>query len=85
MSNSKETIEFFARLIENRTGIHYSEVNYYQLERRLEALSQKFGFTGVSALQSAMVTNSNSELEKALLEEATNHETSFFRDTGIFR
>jgi chemotaxis protein methyltransferase CheR len=85
MSHNKETIAYFARFIESKTGIQYTETNFYQLENRLNAIAVRIGLKDLESLYSACVAKLDASLEKILIEEATNHETSFFRDSGIFR
>jgi chemotaxis protein methyltransferase CheR len=85
MSLNKETIGFFARYIESRTGIQYSETNFYQLENRLNAIATRLGYSSLESLYTACVGKSDAKLERIIIEEATNHETSFFRDGSIFR
>lgn len=75
----------FARFIEERTGIQYTETNRYQLENRLQAIAYKQKFADIGALFQAFKSGGNVNLEKIILEEATNHETSFFRDGSLFQ
>ena len=85
MTLNKETIGFFARFIESRTGIQYTETNYYQLENRLNAIATRHGYASLENLYTACVGKSDAKLERIIIEEATNHETSFFRDGSIFK
>lgn len=85
MTMNRELVEYFARFIEGKTGIQYGETNYYQLENRLNAISQRLGFKSLDLLYAKFSSGTDPKLEKILVEEATNHETSFFRDVGIFR
>jgi chemotaxis protein methyltransferase CheR len=74
----------FARFIEERTGIQYTETNRYQLENRLQSIAFKQKFANIEELFQAFKSGSHPNLEKVILEEATNHETSFFRDANLF-
>jgi chemotaxis protein methyltransferase CheR len=85
MSLNKETIGYFARYIESRTGIQYSETNFYQLENRLNSIASRLGYASLESLYSSCVAKADAQLERIIIEEATNHETSFFRDGGIFK
>lgn len=85
MSKNNDTIAYFARFIESKTGIQYTETNFYQLENRLNAIAVRIGLKDLESLYIASVGKLDPNLERILIEEATNHETSFFRDGGIFR
>lgn len=85
LSQADSPLWAFARFIEERTGIQYTETNRYQLENRLQSIAHKQKFADIGALFQAFKSGSNPNLEKIILEEATNHETSFFRDGSLFQ
>ena len=85
MSTSKDCLKFFANFIESEIGIVYSEVNYYQLESRLEDIAKQLDFSNPTALwEKAKVDGISGKLKLLLIDVATNNETSFFRDTNVF-
>ena len=79
------TLKFFADFIERETGIIYSDDNAYQLESRLIQLSKHFNLGGIPDLHDkGQKEGIHGEFKQALLDIATNNETSFFRDPKIF-
>lgn len=79
-------LKFFADYIQNNIGIVYSESNYFQLEHRLEVVANQLGYNQVIDLwNKARTEGVDSSMKTILLDLATNNETSFFRDAGIFR
>lgn len=78
-------LRFFAEFIESRAGIVYSESNFYQLERRLEEIATHFGLADPGELYRRAVGGIHGPFHDLLLDVATNNETSFFRDSGVFR
>ncbi len=84
-SFSPEQLRFFAQYIENETGIQYAEANYYQLEHRLRDISLQLGFGTLEKLWTEARKGIAGSFRNLLLDLATNNETSFFRDPGIFR
>lgn len=79
-----EILDFFSKLIREKSGIIYSEVNYFQLENRLEEISHLNNFESVDELYKYCRDGIHSELEKSIINNATNNETSFFRDLKVF-
>lgn len=86
MAATPECLRYFADAIEKEIGIVYSEVNYYQLESRLEDISKQLGFADPMALwERAKGTGLNGSMKLLLIDTATNNETSFFRDPTVFK
>ncbi len=80
-----ETVNYFAQLIEKEIGIQYNAVNSHLLENRLHDLAKSLGFDNFEAFWAELKTRTLRASEKeAILDIATNNETSFFRDAEIF-
>ena len=80
-----ETVNFFAQLIEKEIGIQYNAVNSHLLENRLHDLSKALGFDSFETFWAELKSRPLRASEKeAILDIATNNETSFFRDMEIF-
>jgi chemotaxis protein methyltransferase CheR len=78
-------LKFFADFIEKEIGIIYSENVYYQLQQRLEKLSELLGLKDPEALYARAVEQGIlGDFRALLLDIATNNETSFFRDPKIY-
>lgn len=84
MSSLNEQIAFFASYIETHLGIVYSKDNSYQLERRLREIATQLKFADIGELHAKAVTGITTDLKTLILDLATNNETSFFRDAGLF-
>lgn len=85
MSLRPECLRFFAEFIEKNTGIIYSDVNYYQLENRLNELAPQLGCADAEKLWvRASTLGIDPQLKLLLLDTATNNETLFFRDPAVF-
>jgi len=82
---SKDILIFFADYIEKESGIIYAEHNYYQLQNRLEDISKLMGFSNVEHLHETAKVEIQGPLRQFLIDFATNNETSFFRDTNLFK
>lgn len=79
-------LQYFAQFIEKETGIVYSETTYYQLQSRLEAISEQLGYKQVGDFwMKCLAEGIKDEARRLLLDVATNNETSFFRDPGVFK
>ena len=78
-------VKFFADYIEKNLGIVYAEQNYFQLEQRLDRITQALGLVSSLDLYTRAVASISSDLKTMLLDIATNNETSFFRDPKVFR
>jgi chemotaxis protein methyltransferase CheR len=85
MSLNNEQMKFFADYIESKLGIIYAKENYYQLERRLLDIASALGFSSGTELWQKAQTGIHGKMQALLLDIATNNETSFFRDPGIFK
>jgi len=80
-----ETVVYFAQLIEKEIGIQYNSVNSHMLENRLHDLAKSLGFGDFESFWSDLKNRTLRPSEKeAILDAATNNETSFFRDVEIF-
>jgi chemotaxis protein methyltransferase CheR len=84
MEVAKEILIFFSKVIEQKLGIVYSEMNHFQLAARLEELSQKLGHENVEAFYEASRDKLSLEAEQLLVDTSTNNETFFFRDSKLF-
>ena len=78
--------EEFSDYIFKHTGIHYAEANYYQLDARINKL-MKFLETSdendvLKAIQGGAVKDQR--VHQMIVDLATNNETYFFRDPGVF-
>ena len=86
MTLPTDCLKFFAAFIEREIGIIYSEVNFYQLEGRLEEIAKSLSLPDTLALwEKARRDGITGALKLALVDVATNNETSFFRDINIFK
>jgi chemotaxis protein methyltransferase CheR len=86
MTLPRECSQFFARIIEDDTGIVYGDVNVYQLEARLLDVAKRLGHESPEAFWRAAMQRGMTEPERTtLLDAATNNETSFFRDGNVFK
>jgi chemotaxis protein methyltransferase CheR len=81
---TKETLKIFADLIFRETGIVFKESNYYQLETRIEHIIQQNQMT-LDAFIRAVISERKADLLVQLHDQATNNETSFFRDPRVFQ
>lgn len=83
---SKPILEFFSGLIAKEIGITYVESDYYQLEIRLQNFQKLKNYENMEAIYSKFQSGRATPQEfQEFLELATNNETSFFRDTTLFR
>ncbi len=85
MTFTKEKLSFFATFIEQNLGIVYSEINYFQLEMRLNDIMSFLGFNSPDEMYSSAVQGISGSFRELLLDAATNNETSFFRDPSAFQ
>jgi chemotaxis protein methyltransferase CheR len=81
---SPAILHFFSKLIEEETGIIYSEKNYHQLWLRLEELVRIEKLHDVEDLKEVINSSAGDQLRRRLLDLATNNETLFFRDSYFF-
>lgn len=84
MKTSLTTLKFFADFICKELGIVYQEANYYQLETRLVEVAQLFGLGSPEDLLKVAQQRMPADMKLMLLDVATNNETLFFRDPGVF-
>lgn len=77
--------KFFADFIQKNIGIIYLPENYFQLEKRLEEIAHLFHLKSLEDLYVLSTGGLEGQLKQALLDVATNNETSFFRDPPAFR
>lgn len=80
-----EILKAFAQYIESELGIIYAEHNYFQLQNRLEEIAKLIGAGSIEQLHSQLKSGISGQFKQLLLDVATNNETSFFRDSKIFR
>lgn len=80
----KEQLNSVAKWIEAELGIVYSSENYFQLENRLVEIMKDFQISDPNQLINQTQHLGNLKLRNALLDAATNNETSFFRDKRVF-
>lgn len=73
-----------AKFIEDELGIVYSEQNFYQLQGRIEEISNIIGVQDLKKLGEMFRSGGLVQYEQLLLDLSTNNETSFFRDQRIF-
>ncbi len=80
-----EILLFFAKYIESELGIVYAEHNFFQLQNRLEEISKLLAVESVEKLYLIAKEGISGQFKQLLLDLATNNETSFFRDSKVFR
>jgi chemotaxis protein methyltransferase CheR len=85
MSLDPSILKYFANFIEKEIGIIYSDTNYFQLEHRLNDITTLLGFKDFNELYEKAKSSIHGQMRDMLLDLATNNETSFFRDAGIFK
>lgn len=85
MKTSQKTLKFFADFICKELGIVYQEANYYQLEARLSEVARQAGCVNTEELWMQCQGYVKPSIKNMILEIATNNETSFFRDSGVFK
>lgn len=84
MGLKAEQLSYFAKYIEEKTGIVYSDNNYYQLEMRLGTIAKSLGLNSGEELWEKSKGGISGTLSQILLDTATNNETLFFRDKKVF-
>lgn len=85
MALNNDQLKFFADFIEDKLGIIYAKDNYYQLERRLTEIATQLNLSGPEELWQKAQGGIVGQMKMLLLDLATNNETSFFRDPGLFK
>lgn len=84
MSNQKKEYEFFAKYIYEHTGIFIPETNYFQLENRFNKLKTILEVDTLTELYLIYNNNPSENNHLALIDLATNNETTFFREEKSF-
>lgn len=84
MQPSDKVYKYFAKLIFEKSGIHYPEKDFYRLDSRLNTLCESYGCKDYDELYTLYSTNMTSLMERDLINLATNNETYFFRDKKPF-
>ena len=79
-----DILKYFAKYIEDETGITYAEHNFYQLQNRLEEIAKLVDVPDLVKLQEHAQGGITGQFRQLLLDIATNNETSFFRDPRVF-
>lgn len=85
MALNNEQLKFFADFIQEKLGIIYAKDNYYQLERRLADIAVQLNLSSAEELWQKAQSGILGQMRTLLLDLATNNETSFFRDPGLFK
>lgn len=80
-----EILRFFSSYIEKEIGVIYADHNAFQLRNRLEEISKLLGIATVHELYALGLKGINGAFKQLLLDIATNNETSFFRDSKVFK
>jgi chemotaxis protein methyltransferase CheR len=81
---SPEILYSFSQIIEEETGIIYTEKNHHQLRLRLEELLRIEKIIDVEDLKEMITSAAGDQLRRRFMDLATNNETLFFRDTYFF-
>ena len=84
MSLPKESLNIIAGMIEKALGIQYAEENHYQLSKRMAEVATTLGMKDADELFHVLREGKNLKAMNAVLDAATNNETSFFRDISMF-
>lgn len=81
---SKDVFDYFAKLIYDNSGIVYNDGNKDALEKRIMNLADQFGFATAKEFYADCQKLLKLEYKAAIIEKATNNETSFFRDMPVY-
>lgn len=88
MSLTRQTFEYVAGLVRQRSAIQLPAGKEYLVESRLIPLAREAGFTGPTAVdkwvQQVIATHKPGDLQD-IAEALTTNETSFFRDVTPFK
>jgi chemotaxis protein methyltransferase CheR len=82
---SPETTEKLCRLLGDMTGQIISEGRRWRIESSLRPLLRARNIASLDALIAAIERDPRGPLAAAAVEAMLNHESSFFRDIGVFR
>ncbi len=81
---SANSFEYICSLVRDRAGILYEPARSYLADARLIGVAEREGFSGVEDLVDKLRTLPYSSLHTKVVEAMLIHETSFFRDYGVF-
>ncbi|WP_456431140.1 CheR family methyltransferase [Thermosulfuriphilus sp.] len=79
-----EVFDFFARLVQNESGIALTKDKVYLLENRLGELARTLGLANVEALYREAKSRMSPKLRDQIVDAMTTNETYFFRDQAPF-
>ncbi len=79
-----EVFEFFARLVQDESGIALTKDKVYLLENRLGELARTLGLANVDALYLEARRRLSPRLKDQIVDAMTTNETYFFRDQAPF-
>jgi chemotaxis protein methyltransferase CheR len=79
-----EDFAYLRGLVAERTGVAIEADAAYLVELRLHELAHRHGFAGAGALLARLARTPASELHRQAVLAMLTHETSFFRDPGLF-
>ena len=85
MALNSDQLKYFAKFIEEKLGIVYSKDNFYQLEKRLHDIAIQLEMDSAEELWKKAQGGIFGQMKLLLLDQATNNETSFFRDASLFK
>lgn len=81
---SPDVFAYFAKIIYDETGIVYNDGNKDALEKRIKDLAAQFDFPSVTAFYNDCQKLLHQDTKAAIIDKATNNETSFFRDLPVY-
>src|SRR5271166_1399558 len=79
-----EAFDILAGFIKNHSGLSITPDKMAMVESRLTPIAERHGFPGVGRL-ARKVGSVDAVLQDAVIEALATHDTSFFRDAGIFK
>lgn len=85
MSLSPRSLDFVAKLVQERSGIVVSEDKDYLVVSRLTPIAREQGHEDVNGLVEDLRRRRNGILETRIVEAMTTNETTFYRDVHPFR
>ncbi len=84
MALEHEDFHYFRTLLQRRAAIVLEDEKAYLVESRLSVLSDREGFSSLTALATHMRSGGGDDLQRKVVEAMTTNETSFFRDEQPF-
>lgn len=84
-SKDAEILGFFSSYIEKEIGVIYADHNSFQLRNRLEEICKLMSVASLNELHALGLKGISGAFRQLLLDVATNNETSFFRDSKVFK